>query len=376
MSSAKALTHWRAPGRVNLIGDHTDYAQGLALPLAIDRDCSVTVAPRPAGAKGSIRAVSKEFAGEVTITTSTRATTSGGGGWGRFVIAAVELVQSLNSHPVNEAIDITVSSTVPAGSGLSSSSALSVALVGALADYLSLPLSKSELAKAAHQVEERATGVPSGLMDQLASVNGEVDHALLIDFATELVNPVKWPDDLAIIVINSGMLRALKDSEYAQRREEVENAARQLGLGSLRLATKKQVADNPWARHVVSENERVLAFVSALQSGSYDDLGLIMGKSHASLRDDFLVSTPELNELVANLISVGAIGARLTGAGFGGCVVALAKPDRADEIAHEALARYRQGASPAIRASAHAFRVRSASGAGPVGERDNSSGLQ
>jgi len=282
----------------------------------------------------------------------------------------------LNSHPVNEAIDITVSSTVPAGSGLSSSSALSVALVGALADYLSLPLSKSELAKAAHRVEERATGVPSGLMDQLASVNGEVDHALLIDFATELVTPVKWPDDLAIIVINSGMLRALKDSEYAQRREEVEKAARQLGLDSLRLATEKQVADNPWARHVVSENERVLAFVSALQSGSYDDLGLIMGKSHASLRDDFLVSTPELNELVANLISVGAIGARLTGAGFGGCVVALAKPDRADEIAQEALARYRQGASPAIRASAHAFRVRSASGAGPVGEQDNSSGLQ
>jgi galactokinase len=160
-------------------------------------------------------------------------------------------------------------------------------------------------------------------MDQMASVFGVRGHALLLDCRSLRVDPIALPDAVEVIVVHSGVERALSGSAYAARRHACEAAAQRLSVTALRDATIEQVATDPYARHVVSENARVLDFVAALRAGQLDELGRLMGASHASLRDDFQVSTPELDALVELLCGAGAFGARLTGAGFGGCVVAL-----------------------------------------------------
>ncbi len=404
-TETKEISWWRAPGRVNLIGDHTDYAGGLALPMAIDRDCLIGVAARADGvAEPAVRAhlialwtldLSRKKSGEkprkkpskkpskkprkkpskksdaVEIANWDFPTSPIEPAWGRFVAAAMAVVANSDNEILESrkrGIELALTSTVPPGSGLSSSSALSVALVGALSQWVGKPLGGNELAQRAHQAEVMATGVPSGLMDQLASVYGQAGHALLIDFESITVTPVALPKELAVVVVNSGVPRALATSEYSQRRSEVEAAAKQLGLNSLRNATLSQVGNNPRARHVVSENNRVVKFVEALQSGSIDNLGSLMDASHASLRDDFGVSTPELDALVAALREAGAVGARLTGAGFGGCVVALVPNDAVTETTTAALASYRSNASPEIGRAAAAFVVHAVDGAGPVNE--------
>jgi galactokinase len=160
-------------------------------------------------------------------------------------------------------------------------------------------------------------------MDQMACVFGRAGHALLLDCRTLDVTPVALPDDVAVVVVHSGVSRRLDESAYAQRRRTCEDAAARLGLASLRDATFEQVRDDPIARHVVTENARVLAFVDALASHDLARAGALMTESHASLRDDFAVSVPELDTIADVLVDAGAYGARLTGAGFGGCVVAL-----------------------------------------------------
>ncbi len=392
-TETKEISWWRAPGRVNLIGDHTDYAGGLALPMAIDRDCLIGVAARADGvAEPAVRAhlialwaldlsrknprkksgkKSGEKSGAVEIANWDFPASPIEPAWGRFVAAAMAVVANSDNEILESrkrGIELALTSTVPLGSGLSSSSALSVALVGALSQWVGKPLGGNELAQRAHQAEVMATGVPSGLMDQLASVYGQAGHALLIDFESITVTPVALPKELAVVVVNSGVPRALATSEYSQRRSEVEAAAKQLGLNSLRNATLSQVGNNPRARHVVSENNRVVKFVEALQSGSIDNLGPLMDASHASLRDDFGVSTPELDALVAALREAGAVGARLTGAGFGGCVVALVPNDAVTETTTAALASYRSNTSPEIGNAAAAFVVHAVDGAGPVNE--------
>jgi hypothetical protein len=199
-------------------------------------------------------------------------------------------------------------------------------------------------------------------MDQLASIAGRGDGALLIDCRNLSVELVPLPPSLAVLVVQSGLSRALADSAYAERRATCEAAAERLGLRALRDATADQVADDPRARHVVSENERVLAAAVALRGGDVHALGRLLSESHASLRDDFDVSTPELDALVQALIAAGALGARLTGAGFGGCVVALALEEDADRVSADACERYRRltGLEP------KPFRVRAVAGAGPA----------
>jgi galactokinase len=193
----------------------------------------------------------------------------------------------------------------------------------------------------ASAAEIAATGVPGGLMDQLASLFGRAGHALLIDCRDLSVTPVAIPPGIAVVVVHSGVPRTLVGSAYASRRAECEAAAAGLDLGSLRDATLEQVRDVPRARHVVTENARVLAMAAALPTGDLSVLGPLLLASHASLRDDYEVSTPELDTLVEVLVECGAAGARLTGAGFGGCVVALAQRNHADDVLAKTTLRYR-----------------------------------
>lgn len=357
--------HWmRAPGRVNLIGDHTDYNDGFVLPLAIDRDCLVAFAGRD---DGRVRVRSLDVSDDTGVVD---VDASGGNdpagvepAWGRFVAGAVGTAAALTGPrraPVG--MDAAVSSTVPLGSGLSSSSALSVALTLALAAVAGVRLDAREAARVALEAEVRATGVPGGLMDQLTAMFGQRGHALLIDCRALDVELIPLPDPYAVLVVYSGVPRTLAATAYGERRRACEAAAARLGLPALRDATLEQVRDEPIARHVVSENRRVLEFAEALRAGDFDRLGPLLLASHASLRNDYEVSTPELDLAVDLLVEHGAIGARLTGAGFGGCVVALVEQSRADEAAAKTVARY--GAETGLDAAA--FVVEAVDGAGPV----------
>jgi galactokinase len=349
----------RAPGRVNLIGDHTDYNDGFVLPMAIDRDCLIAFARRD---DARVRVRSLDLAGEVDVD-------AGGSGdpeaiapaWGRFVDGALGALADRGRAPVG--MDAAVASTVPLGSGLSSSSAVSVALTLALATVAGLELDRRQAARAALDAEVRATGVPGGLMDQLTALFGQHGHALLIDCRAITIEPIPLPDAYNVLVVHSGLPRTLVGSEYAERRRACEAVAARLGLAALRDASLDQVRDEPRARHVVTENQRVREFADALRAGDTARLGLLLLASHVSLRDDYEVSTPELDLAVDLLVEHGAIGARLTGAGFGGCVVAMVEREHTGDVAAKTVARYR--ADTGLEAAA--FVVQAVDGAGPVG---------
>ena len=355
VTPAEPVRTFVAPGRVNLMGDHTDYNQGFVLPVAIDRACTVTAGP---GRGAVVRARSRELAGEVVVPADGSADPRAvDPPWGCFVAGVLTTLAALGAEV--PALDVEIASTVPVGSGLSSSSALAVALTLACSDATGEALDRRELARAALATEVAATGVPGGLMDQLASLWGVEGHALLIDCRTDDVTPVALPPGVAVLVVHSGQARTLAGSEYSARRAECDAVAARLQVASLRDATAEQVADEPVARHVVSENARVLATAAALPGGDLSVLGPLMLASHASLRDDYSVSTPELDLLVELLVNAGAAGARLTGAGFGGCVVALVQRNHADDITAKVTRRYRD----ATGLEADAFVARAVDGA-------------
>jgi galactokinase len=349
---------FRAPGRVNLIGDHTDYNEGFVLPVAIDLGCVIRAKPND---DGVVRLRSEALDGNVVLAADgSTQPTDVEDVWGRYAAGVVGTLAERGRPAAG--IDAVVSSTIPIGAGLSSSAALEVALGLALCDAGGFELPPLELAIACQEAEQIATGVPCGIMDQLASLAGRHNHALLIDCRSLEVTPIPLPPRLAVLIVHSGMSRALVDSAYAERREACESVAALLGLSSLRDATLEQVADEPRARHVVTENARVLEAARALEDGDVAALGPLLNESHASLRDDFEVSTPELDALVEALRDAGAIGARLTGAGFGGCVVGLAARDEADRILETAAGRYwaQTGRQP------RAFVFRAVDGAGRI----------
>ena len=303
-----------APGRVNLIGDHTDHTGGLALPMAIDLGTTVT------GERGGdvVSLASSSEAEPALVPLDVGDPGAVAPGWARYVAGVVAELRPSTGFVG------TVGSTLPIGAGLSSSASLEVAVALAIG-FHGTPL---ELAQLCQRAEQRASGVPCGIMDQLTSAAGVEDHALRIDCTTLTVDPVPIPTDLAVVVVDSGEPRALATSAYAERVEACRAAEAKIGpLWQATRADVEGLADptvRRRARHVVSENERVDAFVGALELGDRVELSDAMAGSHASLRDDFEVSTPALDELVENLSTMrGVIGARLTGAGFGGCVVAL-----------------------------------------------------
>jgi galactokinase len=273
----------RAPGRVNLIGEHTDYAGGLVLPVAIELGISLSFEPSDRLELDSplAAAVEEEL-----------------GALGR---PAVGLQGSIDAD-------------LPQGAGLGSSGAFEVAVALALCEVSGFELEPLQIAEACRRAEERATGVPSGILDQTASLLGRAGHALLLDCSTLEHRWVPLPGDVAIVVLDSGERRALADSRYGDRRRELE-------AGEPRRV-----------RHVETENERVRETVAALERGDVAALGPLFAASHASLRDDYKVSTPILDALVAAALSAGAFAARMTGGGFGGCVVALAGRDSAEVV--------------------------------------------
>jgi galactokinase len=348
---------FRAPGRVNLMGDHTDYNEGFVLPMAIDRECVVTVRPTD-GAR--IRARSQAQPPVDVAADGTDEPRAVRPQWGRYVAGVTRALARRGRRAA--AADLDVASSVPIGSGLSSSAALEVALALALCDVAAFDLPRRELALACQEAEHTATAVPSGIMDQLTSVLGIANAALLIDCRSLAAEPVPLPAAAAVVAVHSGVSRTLETTAFGERRAACQAAARRLGLRALRDATPEQVRDDPLARHVVSENGRVLATAAALRAGDVETAGRLFSESHASLRDDYRVSTPELDRLVEELECAGAYGARLTGAGFGGAVVALCAPGRTGEVAARATDRYARatGREPI------AIRCEAVEGAGPL----------
>ncbi|HUF34094.1 MAG TPA: galactokinase [Acidimicrobiales bacterium] len=306
-----------APGRVNLIGDHTDYTGGLVLPMAVQLGTTVEV---DVGGD-EVRLDSADEPEPVVVPLDPGDPAAVEPRWGRYVAGVVaEVRPSVGATG-------TVTTTLPVGAGLSSSAALEVAVALALG-FVGTPL---ELALACQRAEQRASGVPCGVMDQLTSAAGVAGHALLIDCTTLEVSPVPVPDGLEVVAVHSGQPRTLAGSAYAERRAACEGAVAVIGpLRDASLADLDDLDDpvvRRRARHVISENGRVRAAAVALAQGDAIGVGALMDESHASLRDDFEVSTPALDALVERLRGTpGVFGARLTGAGFGGCAVALCEP--------------------------------------------------
>ena len=315
-----------APGRVNLIGEHTDYNDGLALPFA------VTLGVRVSGtAVGEPRIEAHALdLGEVDAF-ELAAEPGGADGWRAFVRGAVaELLAA--GVPVGGA-RLEITGDVPQGSGLSSSAALEVALCLVLIALSGAdPLEPLELARIGQRIEHRWVGTRSGLLDQLASLFGRADHAVLIDFRSLGVEPLPLVlGEHRLVTLDSGERHANAASGYNRRRQECAQACAALGIASLRDARLEDLAGLPdplrrRVRHVVAENARVLATVAALRAGDLAAVGALLDASHTSLRDDYEVSTEAVERAVARLRGAGAIGARVVGGGFGGHVLGLLAP--------------------------------------------------
>jgi galactokinase len=314
-----------APGRVNIIGDHTDYVGGLAMPCAIDLAVTATFEPIPDRIDLSSDATAEHASLTVPVDGDISPDETM---WQRVVHAVASLVQP--THGVSGRL----TTTLPIGAGLSSSAACTIAVALALGfegDGRSLVL----LAQAA---EHRATGVPCGVLDQLAIVFGRAGEACIVDAAAVRATTVPVPPSVAIVIVHSGHARALSDTPYAQRRAEAERAVEAIGgLDNATLGDANAVPDallRRRARHVVSENQRVRDCADAFAAGDVKRIGELIRVSHISLRDDAEVSTHDLDSLVDALSSRrGVYGARLTGAGFGGSAVALAEPSAAVTLA-------------------------------------------
>lgn len=327
----------RAPGRVNLIGEHTDYNDGFVLPMAINRH--IVVAAAPNGLR-RVRLRSTHGNGLVEIDL-TRPLQPGEPRWANYVRGVIAGYQQ-HGFPV-PGFDAGFVSSLPAGGGLSSSAALEVAAATAIEALAGESIKPVEKALLCQRAEHDFAGTPCGIMDQFASVFGREGHLLLIDCRSLEVRDVPWPGEaLALLVINSGIHHELAAGEYALRRQQCQAAASALGL-SLREATRHDLDAVPLddlifkrTRHVISENARTLECVTALEAGDWQTVGRLMLASHASLRDDFQVSCGELDTLVelaaAQGISAGVHGARMTGGGFGGSVIVLVDASEAPGI--------------------------------------------
>ena len=327
-----------APGRVNLIGDHIDYSGGMVLPMALDRGTAVLVRARNDTA---IRAVSLNRDASVHADI-TRTEFDESHDWFSYVLGVIHVLAD-DGHAVADGFDLLVGGDIPDGAGLSSSASLELAVAVMLNDLGGWGLSPTQLALAGQRAENEYIGVACGIMDQLAIARGQAGHALLMDCTTLDVTAVPFPaDEVSLIIVNSNHRRSLADSAYNDRRAAVERAASVLGTDRLVdvpladvLAAGGQLSDVELrrARHTVTEQARVVAAAEALRARDFARLGELMRESHESLRDDFEVTGPQLDALVeAAWAQPGVIGARMTGAGFGGCAVVLAEPGSEQQV--------------------------------------------
>jgi galactokinase len=341
---------WSAPGRVNLIGEHTDYNGGLALPIALPQR---TYAAVRLSDHGLLRAVSRDAPGGVVEVALDEIAPGAPQGWAAY-LAGVCWVLRQEGYAV-QGLDVAIASDVPVGAGLSSSAALECSLMAALSDLLDLGLLDDDAGRAraaawCQRAENDIAGAPTGGMDQAASMRATRDHAILLDCRSGAVEqvPVQLAEQgLALLVVDTRAEHALVDGQYAARRSACEEAASILQVSTLREldpATLDEALDRlpdqemrSRVRHVVTEIQRVRECVEALRRNDFPEVGRLFVASHASLRDDYEVSCRELDLVVDTALQAGALGARMTGGGFGGSAIALMAADRAEHVGNAVL---------------------------------------
>ncbi|MCE7577099.1 galactokinase [Aliivibrio fischeri] len=329
----------QAPGRVNLIGEHTDYNDGFVLPCAINYQTVVAAAKRD---DNIVRVVSVDYGNETDEFDITQEITfQENKMWSNYIRGVVKCLIG-RGHEFKGA-DISVSGNVPQGAGLSSSAALEVVIGQTFKELYNLNISQAEIALNGQQAENEFVGCNCGIMDQMISAEGNENHAMLLDCRSLETTAVSMPEDMSVVIINSNKKRGLVDSEYNTRREQCEEAARIFGVKALRDVTIEEfnakaheldemVAKR--ARHVITENDRTEEAAKVLASGDMKRMAVLMAESHVSMRDDFEITVSEVDtlvDIVKNVIGAEG-GVRMTGGGFGGCIVALVPPMLVDEV--------------------------------------------
>ncbi|HSC67435.1 MAG TPA: galactokinase [Cellvibrio sp.] len=357
----------KAPGRVNLIGEHTDYNGGFVLPAAINYHTYIAFAPRD---DRHLHLVAYNFGNEaVLVDVDAPQVHDSQASWSNYVRGVVQEMRKQGFKLTGG--DLYIAGDLHSGAGLSSSASLEMALIRALTALSGEKVDPTQAALMGQAAENNFVGCNCGIMDQLISARGQADAALLIDCQDLTTRPVAVPADWEILIVHSGVKRGLVDSEYNQRRQQCEQAAAYFGQKSLRavelgqlLAAEGKLDDLSFrrARHVLTENLRTLDAADALSSGDLAGLVKVMAESHASMRDDFNITVPAIDTLVDILAAAGAgrAGARMTGGGFGGCVVAIAPADVIPLLVSAVEVSYQQqtGCTPTLiraKASAGAF---------------------
>lgn len=317
-----------APGRVNLIGEHTDYTGGYVLPMAVDLGVTCTIVPR---ADRKMVAMSQQMPGERIEANIDVVEPGDVNGWAAYVIGTAWALRECGVRVPGA--DIHIASTVPAGAGLSSSAAVECAVALAILSQAGASMDAREVARVAKKAENEFVGAPTGSMDQVASMLSQRDALLFFDTGLDTTRLVPFPlaeHDLHLLVIDTHVHHALVTDEYGERRRALEAATTQLGVAALRDVTDPDLVESladpilrKRARHVVTENARVLNTIALLEAGRLADVGPILTSGHASLRDDLEVSCDELDVAVDAAVAAGALGARMVGGGFGGSAIAL-----------------------------------------------------
>ncbi|WP_411719957.1 galactokinase [Mycetocola sp.] len=340
---------WRAPGRVNLIGEHTDYNDGFVFPFAIDRSTVVALAPR----EDRIIQITTAHSEDVVRIALDDVSPDAVSGWSAYPLGVVWALGKFGADlSAVSGFDAHIDSDVPIGAGLSSSAAIECAVAVALTEVWKLGLDRETLARVGQLAENKAVGAPTGIMDQSASLLGRKDAAVFLDCRSldaEVIPLGFEPAGLVLLVINTHVSHSHATGGYADRRRSCERGAREMGVSSLReldvddLARAAVVLDAETlkrVRHVITENQRVLDTVRLLRLEGPEAIGDLLTASHASMRDDFEISVPELDVAVDSALSAGAVGARMTGGGFGGAAIALVRTAELQEVSDAVLAAF------------------------------------
>ena len=342
-----------APGRVNLIGEHTDYNGGWVLPMAIDRYTVIAADHGLDMQTGRCLRIHSDLMDSTASITYGEDQVPNASDWSSYVRGVLHECLTRDRDPGS--LDAVIHSSVPSGGGLSSSAALEVALATLIEEATHHPFDATEKALLCRQAEHQYANMPCGVMDQFVSVMAQEGHALLIDCHTQTTRNVRFKQAPNVVIVDTNVKHELNNSEYPQRQSQCFDAARQLGVDSLRDATMDALESlrpemDPLvygrARHVVTENARTLAAAEAMERMQWTEVGSLMYESHRSLRDDFDVSCLELNVLVdlAEQLGIdnGVLGSRMTGGGFGGCTVTLVSRDATDIVIQEIAAKYKE----------------------------------
>ncbi len=352
--SAELIAH--APGRVNLIGDHTDYNDGFVLPAAINYGTTIAASARK---DKVIKVYAHDCEQQTSEFTLNEISFDQDMMWSNYVKGTLQAL--MKTHPEINGANLVVTGDVPQGAGLSSSASFEIAILKTFAQLYHLELDGISAALIGQQAENNFVGCNCGIMDQLISAMGQQDHAMLLDCRSLSFEDAPIPDNFTLFIVNSNVKRGLVDSAYNLRREQCEQVAKFFGVSALRdvtleqLSSAKEQIDPVFfkrARHVISENARAIITLKALKNNDIEKISIAMKESHISLRDDFEVTTKEMDGLVEMIDSVLGVegGVRMTGGGFGGCIVALVPTSMVEQVKDVVNSRYEKefGLSPSI----------------------------